>query len=85
MFRAAPMIRMSAVLLERDRHTVLKHLGHLGTIQLTPMTSGPETAPLTPRDHAKDLARCNIIQTRIEDLRRSLGISPFRGNRNRRK
>ena len=79
MFRAAPMIRMSAVLLERDRHTVLKHLGHLGTIQLTPMTSGPETAPLTPRDHAKDLARCNIIQTRIEDLRRSLGISPSPG------
>ena len=75
MFRAVPMMRMNAVLLEKDRDTVLRHLGRAGTIELTPTRSGPETAPLGPKDHAKELARCSGIQARIEDLRRSLGIS----------
>jgi len=75
MFKAVPMIRMNAVLLERDRDTVLRHLGRSGTIELTPTRFGPETAPLAPLDHTKDLARCNSIQARIEDFRRTLGLS----------
>ena len=80
MFRAVPMIRMNAVLLERDRDAVLKHLGRTGAIELTPTRSGPETAPLAPLDHTKDLARCNNIQARIEDFRRSLGLSPLQND-----
>ena len=50
MFRAVPMIKLSAVLLERDRHSVLRDLGQMGAIQLTSTQSGPETAPLPPAD-----------------------------------
>jgi V/A-type H+-transporting ATPase subunit I len=75
MFRVVPMIKLSAVLLERDRHSVLKDLGRMGAIQLTSTQSGPETAPLPSGDYSKELARCNLMRARIEELRRSFGAS----------
>jgi V/A-type H+-transporting ATPase subunit I len=77
MFRPAPMLRLSAVVLERDQRAVLRGLGQLGAAQLTRTQSGPDTAPLTPRDRSKELARCDRLLARVEELRRSLEIAPL--------
>lgn len=68
------MLRLSLVVLERDERAVLRCLGRLGVVQLTRCQSGPETAPLAPRDRSKELARCDHLLARIEELRRSLEI-----------
>src|SRR5512143_271664 len=75
MFRAVAMKRLSAVVLERDERTVLRHLGESGAMQLTRTASGPDTAPLAPRDRGSELARCDRLVARVADLRRSLEIS----------
>ena len=76
MFRPVAMKRLSAVVLERDERKVLRHLGESGAVQLTRTQSGPDTAPLAPRDRSSELARCDRLLTRVSDLRRSLEISP---------
>jgi V/A-type H+/Na+-transporting ATPase subunit I len=76
MFRAVPMMQLQAVVLERDERAVFKGLGQLGAMQLTRTRSGPDTAPLAARDRTGELARCDRIRTRAEELRRSLGIQP---------
>jgi V/A-type H+/Na+-transporting ATPase subunit I len=72
-FRAVPMVRLQAVVLERDEHAVLRGLGQLSAVQFTRVEPGPDTAPLPPRDRPEELARCNRIQTRCEAVRKSLG------------
>ena len=76
MFRAVPMMRLQAIVLEQDERAVLRSLGQLGAMQLTRTWSGPDTAPLAPRDRTGELARCDRIRTRVEELRRSLEIHP---------
>ena len=76
MFRAVPMMRLQAIVLEQDERAVLSGLGQLGAMQLTRTWSGPDTAPLAPRDRTGELARCDRIRTRVEELRRSLEIHP---------
>lgn len=74
MFRPVPMKRLSAVVLERDERAVLRVLGRWGVMQLTRTAAGPDTAPLPPRDRSHELARCDRLLARVEDLRRSLAI-----------
>jgi V/A-type H+/Na+-transporting ATPase subunit I len=76
MFRAVPMMHLHAVVLEQDERAVLKGLGQLGAVQLTRTRSGPDTAPLAPRDRTGELTRCDRIRTRVEELRRLLGLQP---------
>lgn len=74
MFSPVPMLRLSALVLERDERAVLRELGQTGAIHLTSTPAGPETAPLPPRDRSGDMARCDRFLARIEELRRSLKI-----------
>jgi V/A-type H+/Na+-transporting ATPase subunit I len=75
MFRPVSMLRMSAVVLERDERLVLRELGRLGILQLSHTPAGPDTAPLSPRDCSKDLARCSNVLARVHELQQSLEIS----------
>lgn len=77
MFRPVSMLRLSLVVLERDERPVLRCLGRLGVVQLTRSQSGPETAPFAPRDRSKELARCDHLLARVEELRCSLEIVPL--------
>ena len=79
MFRPATMLRLNAVVLERDERVVLRELGRLGVVQLTRTKPGPETAPLFPRDRTAELARCHALLARVETLRRALEIFPPTG------
>ena len=76
MFSAVPMMQLHAVVLEQHERAVLTALGQLGAVQLTRTASGPDTAPLAPRDRTAELARCDRIRTRVEELRRLLEICP---------
>ena len=64
MFRPVPMMRLNAMLLERDQRAVLRDIGYSGAMQLTRTRSGPDTAPLNPRDRTKEMAQCNRIRAR---------------------
>ena len=75
MFRVVPMMRLQAIVLAQDERAVLTGLGQLGAMHLTRMPSGPDTAPLAPTDRAEELARYDRIRVRIQELRKSLGIS----------
>jgi V/A-type H+/Na+-transporting ATPase subunit I len=76
MFRAVPMVQMHAIVLEQDERAVLRGLGQLEAVQLTRTRSGPDTAPLAPRDRTGELTNCDRVRTRAGELRRSLGIQP---------
>lgn len=75
MFRPVPMMRLSAVVLERDKRAVLQRLGELGAMELACLESGPDTAPLPARDFSGELLRCNRDLERVEQLRSKLGIT----------
>lgn len=72
MFRPVPMLRLSAVVLQRDERAALRGLGRLGAVQLLRTRPGPDTAPLEPLDRTEELARWNRFLARVEDLRRAL-------------
>lgn len=74
MFRPVPMLRLSAVVLERDERAVLRQLGRLGAVQLTRTPAGEDSAPLPPPDRAGEIARCDRLRSRVAELRRTLGI-----------
>jgi V/A-type H+-transporting ATPase subunit I len=68
------MLRLSAVVLQRDERTVLRGLGELGAVQLVRTRPGPDTAPLAPPDHTAERARGEAVRARIADLRRRLEL-----------
>jgi len=72
MFKPVPMSRASIVILERDERAVLRLLGRLGVLQLTRTPAGPDNAPLPPPDHSHELAQCDHLIARVQELRRSL-------------
>ena len=76
MFRPVAMARLSAVVLERDERAVLRGLGRLGVMHLLRTRPGPDTAPLAPPDRTAELARCDELLARIDNLRRRLGVGP---------
>jgi V/A-type H+-transporting ATPase subunit I len=71
------MSRTSIIVLEHDERDVLRCLGRMGLLQLTRAPAGPDSAPLPPPDHGPELARCNRLDTRIQELCRSLEIKNF--------
>lgn len=77
MFRPATMRRVRAVVLEREERSVLRELGRLGVLQLTRTPAGPDTAPLAPRDRNQEMARCDRLLARVEELRQALELSAF--------
>ena len=74
MFSVVPMIRLQTIVLAQDERAVLTSLGQLGTVHLTRMLYGPDTAPLAPIDRTAELARYGHIRARIQELRTSLEI-----------
>lgn len=74
MFSPAPMLRLRALVLERDARAVLRNWGEVGVVQLTRTAPGPDAAPLAPRDRGGELARCHRLLARGAELRRTLGI-----------
>ena len=74
MFRPTPLLRLSAVVLERDERLVLRRLGQMGAMHLIRSQAGPDTAPLAPHDRSAELARCDRFLARLEELCQSLEI-----------
>ena len=70
----APMLRLSAVVLERDRRRVLLGLGGLGAVQLTHGRTTAGAALPDPPDLGEALAACDARDARVVELLRSLGV-----------
>jgi V/A-type H+-transporting ATPase subunit I len=66
------MMRLGAVVLERDERQVLRTLGRLGVVHLLKAAAGPDTAPLPPPDRSEELARCDALLARVQGLRQRL-------------
>lgn len=79
MFRPAPMMRLSVVVLERDERSVLRGLGRLGAVQLVSTPSGQQATPRPPPDRSREIAVCERIQSRVAELRRSLQVVGLAG------
>ncbi len=72
MFSPVAMMRLGAVVLERDERQVLRTLGRLGVVHLLKAAAGPDTAPLPPPDRSEELARCDALLARVQGLRQRL-------------
>jgi V/A-type H+-transporting ATPase subunit I len=68
------MKRLSVVVLDQDRHDVLRGLGRLGAVHLVRSRPGPDTAPEPPPDRSADLGRCDTMLDRIAALARRLDV-----------
>jgi len=73
MFKAVAMEQLAIVVLEHDTRGVLRALGDLGVMELRRTPAGPESAPVPAPDHATELARCEHLVSRVEELRSALG------------
>ena len=73
MFRATPMMRISAVILERDERTVLESLGDLGAVQLT---RSREDREISFANHYAEqrIVEYDRLRLRIEEVIRVLEI-----------
>ncbi len=74
MFRAVSMMKIQAIVLARDERAVLNDLGHLGVIHLTRAPFDPDTVHLTFADNSSELARYDLIRSRVLELRKALDI-----------
>jgi len=74
MLSPARMMRLSAVVLEKDALPALRRLGELGAVELIRSEAGPDTAPLPPPDTAAYIARCSGLQARAAELRKALDL-----------
>ncbi|MHB8108889.1 MAG: V-type ATP synthase subunit I [Syntrophorhabdaceae bacterium] len=72
MFNAAPMMRLHAIVLNKDERAVLESLGKLGAIQLTHTQYGDE---LGTKDRTAELSRYDRLSARIEEIGRLLEVS----------
>lgn len=75
MFKPVSMVRLKAVVLERDERAALRGLGELGALHLVRTLAGPATAPLAAPDRAVELARCDRLLARVAELRRTLDLT----------
>jgi V/A-type H+-transporting ATPase subunit I len=66
------MVRLSVVVLERDKRAVLLELGRQGAMELVCVPAGADTAPMEPQGLEARIARCDRILARISELRRLL-------------
>ncbi len=76
MFRPAPMMQFSALVLEREERTILGELGRLGVLHLTRNRAVSDTAQLAGRDHGAELARWHEVDARVSELQQVLDILP---------
>lgn len=76
MFSPAPMLRMSALLLQRDEVTILRALGELGVLQLERSDSLPEHPRLSAPEISEELARWDRVLAGIKTLREQLSLPP---------
>ena len=73
MFRATPMMRINAVVLERDERKVLENLGTVGAMQLARVAQDDQI-PLSARDVNQEIMRYDRLRQRIEEVRRLLEV-----------
>jgi V/A-type H+-transporting ATPase subunit I len=69
------MMRLKAVVLERDERTVLTTLGKFGAVHLTRTRSGPDTRSTASIEHAGELSRCERLMARTDQLAHALEIN----------
>jgi len=74
MFKPTPMMRMSAIILEKDEREVLQTLGRLGVVQLTRLPPGQESAAMGVRDLSAEITRYERFRVRIEEIRRLVEV-----------
>lgn len=75
MFKATPMLRINAVILERDERTALENLGNLGAVQLTRSREDEEVS-FANHDAEQKIVRYDRLRLRIEEIIRVLEIAP---------
>ena len=68
MFKPVPMMYLRSVVLSRDERNVLRGLGELGVLHMTSAEAGPDTAPVAPPDNAEEMAKCDALVTRIDEI-----------------
>ena len=76
MFKPVTMARANIVVLERDEREVLHCLGRLGVLHLVRAPAGREVGPLPAPDRSRELARCERLAARVQELRHALEIKP---------
>ena len=74
MLEPAPMVRLSAVILERDGRAALRALGELALVHLIPARAGPETAPREPPRQGGGAAPWAALRQRLDRLQGALGL-----------
>ena len=80
MFRPLAMRRLRLLVLERDEKTVLRSLAAMGAVQLTRTAAGDLTAPGSPPDRTRDMARCDRLISRVSEIRRTLEAETLAGH-----
>ena len=78
MLEPAPMVRLSAVLLERDGRAALRALGELSLVHLIPARAGPDTAPREPPPAGGGASRWAGLLQRLDRLQGALGLGKQR-------
>ena len=68
------MVQINALVLQRDERALLYGLGKAGAVHLSRTEAGPHTAPLAPPDKSPDLARCDDLLRRFENLHHAHGV-----------
>jgi len=68
MFRSERMDKLSLLVLQADVKRVTEALGRLGVLHLTEAEGEPEAHLLQPAHREADLARCEQLQSRVEQL-----------------
>lgn len=76
MFRPVRMVQIHVVVLALDERAALWELGRQGAMELLCMPAGADTAPLAPRDCGAELAHCDRVRARIDELCLSLKTGP---------
>ncbi len=79
MFRPVPMLRLKVLVLERDEKRVLRELGKIGILQLTRTPADSDSAPSSPRDRTREIARCDRALARAAEIRRALDAAAVPG------
>ena len=85
MFRAVPMTQVRVVVLGQDERAVLTGLGSMGAMQLTHTRSGPDTAPLAPRDRTANWPVATVFGPASRSCGERWELCPLPGNGGRRK
>ncbi len=81
MLEPAPMVRLDAVVLERDERAALEALGELGLLHPIRTRAGPDTAPLEAPHPGDGARRWGGLLERLERVRGACGVRRLRARR----